>query len=118
VLHVHEHLIHLDLIQANYKAIKTFYQNSQLAGEMYIQKCKEDVPKFCRFLGCPCDSGCQLLLHCNGWLHTYGWHNSEHSGKSACVVAPPSAVEHKTVHCESYKNQSHKDFATARTFTV
>jgi hypothetical protein len=73
---------------------------------MYIQKRKEDVPKFCRFSGCPCDSGCQLFLHCNGWLRTYGQRNSEHSGQAACVVAPPSAVAHKTEHCESYKTKA------------
>jgi hypothetical protein len=93
---------------------KYVLSNFQLAGEMYIQKRKEDVPKFCRFLGCPCDSACQLFQHCNGWLHTQGQHNSEHSGQAACAVAPPSAVEHKTVHCESYKNES----LTARILTM
>lgn len=72
------------------------YQNSQLAGEMYIQKRKEDVPKFCRFLGFPCDSGCQLLQRRNGRLRTRRRRNSERSGQAACAVALPSAAEHRT----------------------
>lgn len=65
-------------------------KESEPAEEMYIQKHKEDVPKFCRFLGYLCDSACQPMLHCSGWLHTRVLHNNGHSGHAACDIARPS----------------------------